>query len=285
MKLRNVIVGTVLVGAALKIGRWSSTDEGRGVDAELFGELNRGHGPEADRFFTGVTELGSIWAAGAAAGILALTGRRRAAANAFAAAGAAWLAGQGLKKVAHRPRPYDADADGTRLLVGRPNATSWPSSHPAVLTAFTRVAARDLALGPISRVGLTGLDLSVAASRVYVGVHYPSDVVSGLLIGRTIGRLWPARRSSPADHRRPPTPPSTRPPRCCLPLLARVRRLARLTGSGRRRVRHLAARPGDRDRIRIGAGPGADRCGGRHTRASARCCSALIGDPRLRTRT
>ena len=131
----------------------------------------------------------------AAAGILVLTCRRRAAANAFAAAGVAWLAGQGLKKVAHRPRPYDADPDGTRLLVGRPNATSWPSSHPAVLTAFTRVAARDLSLGPISRMGLAGLDLSVAASRVYVGVHYPSDVVSGLLIGRTIGRLWPARRS------------------------------------------------------------------------------------------
>ena len=97
--------------------------------------------------------------------------------------------------MANRPRPYEADADGTRLLVGRPNATSWPSSHPAVLTAFTRVAARDLALGPVSRMGLTGLDLSVAASRVYVGVHYPSDVVSGLLIGRAIGRLWPARRS------------------------------------------------------------------------------------------
>jgi undecaprenyl-diphosphatase len=203
MKLRNVIVGTALIGAALKVGRWSSTEEGRGVDAELFGELNRGHGPEADRFFTGVTELGSIWAAGAAAGILALTGRRRAAADAFAAAGVAWLAGQGLKRVANRPRPYEADADGTRLLVGRPNATSWPSSHPAVLTAFTRVASRDLALGPVSRMGLTGLDISVAASRVYVGVHYPSDVVSGLLIGRTIGRFWPERRwsSSPSKHR------------------------------------------------------------------------------------
>jgi membrane-associated phospholipid phosphatase len=203
MKIRNLVVGTALVGAALKVGRWSSTEEGRGVDAELFGELNRGHGPEADRFFTGVTEFGSIWAAGAAGGILALTGRRRAAANAFAAAGVAWLAGQGLKKVANRPRPYEADADGTRLLVGRPNATSWPSSHPAVLAAFTRVAARDLALGPISRMALTGLDLSVAASRVYVGVHYPSDVVSGLLIGRTIGRLWPERRSSspPSKHR------------------------------------------------------------------------------------
>jgi membrane-associated phospholipid phosphatase len=195
MKLRNVILGTVLVGVAVKVGRWSSKQEGRGVDAELFGELNRGHGPEADRFFTGVTELGSIWAAGAAAGILVLMGRRRAAANGFAAAGVAWLAGQSLKKVANRPRPYEADPDGTRLLVVPPNASSWPSSHPAVLTAFTRVAGRDLGLGAIAKTGLSGLDLSVAASRVYVGVHYPSDAVSGLLLGRAIGRFWPWRRS------------------------------------------------------------------------------------------
>jgi membrane-associated phospholipid phosphatase len=193
MKLRNLFLGTTLVGAAMAVGRWSSSREGREVDAELFGEWNRDRGSGPDRFFTGVTELGSIWAAGAAAGVLALTGRRRAAANAFAAAGVAWLAGQGLKRVANRPRPYQADAEGTRMLVGPPKASSWPSSHPAVLAAFTSVARRDLGLGAISRTGLAGLDASVAASRVYVGVHYPSDVVSGLLIGRAIGRLWPRR--------------------------------------------------------------------------------------------
>jgi undecaprenyl-diphosphatase len=194
MKVRNVFLGTALVGAAMAVGRWSSGKEGREVDAELFGEGNRDRGPGPDRFFTGVTELGSIWAAGAAAAILAVTGRRRAAANSFAAAGAAWLAGQGLKKVADRSRPYEADAEGTRLLVGRPKASSWPSSHPAVLTAFTAVVARDLGLGATARTGLAGLGVSVAASRVYVGVHYPSDVISGLLIGRAIGRLW-SRRS------------------------------------------------------------------------------------------
>lgn len=193
MKLRNAFLGTALVGGAVAIGRWSSGREGREVDAELFGEWNRDRGPGPDRFFTGVTELGSIWAAGAAAGVLALTGRHRAAANAFAAAGAAWLAGQGLKRVANRPRPYEADAEGTRLLVGRPHASSWPSSHPAVLVAFTSVAAHDLELGMATRSGLAGLGLSVAASRVYVGVHYPSDVASGLLIGRAIARLWPHR--------------------------------------------------------------------------------------------
>ena len=193
MKLRNVFLGTTLMGAAVAVGRWSSGREGREVDAELFGEVNRGGGPGPDRFFTGVTELGSIWAAGAAAGVLALAGRRRTAANAFAAAGAAWLAGQGLKRVANRPRPYEANAEGTRMLIGPPPESSWPSSHPAVLSAFTAIAGRDLGLGAAARTGLAGLGLSVAASRVYVGVHYPSDVISGLLIGRAIGRLWPHR--------------------------------------------------------------------------------------------
>lgn len=195
MKLRDVIIGTALLGAAAVVGRRSSTPEWREVDAELFGVLNKGHGPRADRFFTGITELGSLWAAAGAGGVLAITGRRRAAASALGAAGLTWLAGQGLKRVANRPRPYEADGDGTRLLIGPPHASSWPSSHPAVLSAFAAVAARELGLGGIARAGLAGLDVSVAASRVYVGVHHPSDVVSGLLLGRAVARLWPGRSS------------------------------------------------------------------------------------------
>jgi len=193
MKVRNILFGTALIGVALRVGRWSSGREGREVDAELFGEGNRDRGPGPDRFFTGVTELGSIWAASAAAGVLALSGRRRAAAEGFAAAGAAWLVGQGLKRVANRPRPYEANREGTRVLIVSPHASSWPSSHPMVLAAFTSVAGRELGLGATARTGLIALATSVAASRVYVGVHYPSDVVSGLLIGRAIGRMWPRR--------------------------------------------------------------------------------------------
>lgn len=181
--------GACAVGAAvLRAG-----GEGPGVDRELFGLLNRGHGPEADAFFAGVTELGSLYASGAAAAALAATGDRKAAVRAASAAVATWLLMQGVKRLVDRPRPSDADPDGTRLMIARPHATSWPSSHPAVLTTFTRVAARELGLGPISRAALTFLDLSVASSRVYLGVHYPSDVASGLLFGRAVARLWPRR--------------------------------------------------------------------------------------------
>jgi undecaprenyl-diphosphatase len=191
VKARNLLWGTALAGAAAAVGHAAlRTREGAAVDAELFQLANRGHGPGADRFFGGVTELGSLYAAAAAAGALVVLGRRTAASRAMAAAGAAWVIGQGVKGLVDRPRPYEA-AGATRKMIAEPAGTSWPSSHPAVLTAFTRVAARELELGVGSKSALAALDLSVAASRVYLGVHYPSDVAAGLLMGRAVARLWP----------------------------------------------------------------------------------------------
>jgi undecaprenyl-diphosphatase len=133
-----------------------------------------------------VTELGSIWASAGASAVLALAGRRRAAARGLGAAGLAWLAGQGLKKVFLRPRPYEADPAGTRLLSAPPRATSWPSSHPAVLLAFTSVAGAELGAGATARAAMDGLGLLVGASRTHVGVHFPADVAGGVLLGKAV---------------------------------------------------------------------------------------------------
>ena len=186
--------GLALSAGVAVVGVAAARPAVRELDAALFADVNAGHGPAADRGFSGVTELGSLYAAGAAAGALLLLGRRSAALRAMSAAGATWLAGQALKQVVDRPRPYVADAAGTRRMIAPPAGTSWPSSHPAILTTFTRVAARELALGAAARGALTGLDLTVATSRVYLGVHYPSDVAGGLLLGRAIAALWPSAR-------------------------------------------------------------------------------------------
>jgi undecaprenyl-diphosphatase len=182
--------GAVAVGAAA-VAKPAAAE----VDEELFHALNDGHGPDADRLFTGVTELGSLWAAAAAAGILYIAGERRTAVRALTAASASWLLLQGVKRLVERPRPMDADPDGTRQMIARPHASSWPSSHPGVLTTFTRVAVRELGSGAVARSALSALDATVAASRVYLGVHYPSDVVSGLLLGRAVARVWPRGRA------------------------------------------------------------------------------------------
>ncbi len=189
MSGRSLLRAAGLAGAAVAVGVWSSSGRGRDVDGEAFRALNRDRGPSADALFHGVTELGSIWASVGAAAVLASAGRRRAAARGLLAAGLTWLAGQGLKRAFLRPRPYVADPEGTRLLVGSPRATSWPSSHPAVLLAFTTVAARELGAGLVVSAGLDALGLIVGASRSHVGVHYPSDVVGGMLLGKAVAAV------------------------------------------------------------------------------------------------
>lgn len=192
MRIGSLCRGSMLATLAAGVGVVAlGTQPGRDADADLFVSVNRGHGPAADRAFSAVTELGSLYAAGAAAGALAALGRPRQAARAIAAAGSTWLLGQGVKKLANRPRPYDADPGGTRAMIAPPMGTSWPSSHPAVYTTFTTVAARELGAGRVARAGLTAVGATVAASRVYLGVHYPSDVVSGILMGRAVAAVWP----------------------------------------------------------------------------------------------
>jgi len=190
MKLRNLARAVAVGAAAVAVGAWTSSGRGRELDVEAFRELNRHRGPGADAFFTGVTELGSIWASIGAGTVLALTGRRDAAARGLAAASVAWLAGQGMKRLFLRPRPYASDPLGTRLMIGAPRATSWPSSHPMVLLAFMTAAGGGLGLRRPARAGLDALGLAVGASRTYVGVHFPADVLGGVLIGRAIGDVF-----------------------------------------------------------------------------------------------
>lgn len=199
--LARIAWATSLVAGGAAIGRAAlRTEDGRELDENLFKALNAEHSETVDRSFAGITELGSLYAAAAAAGALALAGRRREGTRALAGAGATWLLLQGAKRLVDRPRPFLQNPEGTRRMIAEPHGTSWPSSHPAVLTTFTRVAARELGIGALGRAALTGLDASVAASRVALGVHYPSDVASGLLFGRAVARLWPRRRPTRPQH-------------------------------------------------------------------------------------
>lgn len=192
MRIVSLVRGAALAAASAGVGYIAlETRRGREVDADLFAAVNQGHGDGADRFFAGITEGGSLYAVGAAAAVLAVTGRRRPAGRAIAAAGVTWLAGRLVKRFVDRPRPYVADPGSTRAMIAPPSGTSWPSSHPAVFTAFTAVAARELHLGAASRATLGTVGLALAASRVYLGVHYPSDVVSGVLVGRAVAAVWP----------------------------------------------------------------------------------------------
>jgi membrane-associated phospholipid phosphatase len=93
--------------------------------------------------------------------------------------------------VFRRLRPYEAQLPTPlRLLIGKPRGASWPSAHPATFLTFATVAGRNLDLPHPGRRALVGLAGVVAASRVYLGVHYPADVIGGLLLGRAAADVW-----------------------------------------------------------------------------------------------
>jgi undecaprenyl-diphosphatase len=196
--------GAAACVAALALGAAAGLPGGQAVDRAAYRTLNRSRGPLADILFTSVTEFGSIWASVSAAVVVATAGRRRReAVDALGAALAMWAVGQALKRVVARPRPYRA-LERFRLLIAEPRGTSWPSSHPAVLLAFGRVLGRDLTAPAGLRRGLSALAATVGASRVYLGVHYPADVVGGLLLGRGLADVWSATVSPVVLARRVP---------------------------------------------------------------------------------
>src|SRR5438034_3735824 len=117
------IAAGVAAGAAAGVAAMSARDWGRAIDRSLFGRLNADRGSAADRFFRGVTELGSIGAPIGACAALALRGRGRAGVDGLGAATATWFLGQWLKQRHLRGRPYQAADHPTRLLIGEPPGT------------------------------------------------------------------------------------------------------------------------------------------------------------------
>ena len=88
-----------------------------------------------------------------------------------------------LKEVTDRARPPVAEPSLVPLIP-IPDSTSFPSGHAA--TAFAAATAVAL-LYPRLRVPVLALAVLVALSRVYLGVHYWSDVLVGSLFGIAVG--------------------------------------------------------------------------------------------------
>jgi membrane-associated phospholipid phosphatase len=126
------------------------------------------------------------WPLFAVAGGCCDAGRRRLPTAAFIATAAAAVA-EGLtvllKLLTERNRPPQADP-AIQALVSLPDSTSFPSGHAA--TAFAAATAVGV-LHPRFRAPLLALAGMVALSRVYLGVHFWSDVLVGSLLGVAIG--------------------------------------------------------------------------------------------------
>jgi membrane-associated phospholipid phosphatase len=168
----------------------------RGLDERLLRcARSRWHSARAERAAAGFSRLGEhggLWLLIGALG-QGLDRRRRPRWRAATTSVACAYALNTLTKLlVRRSRPRLA---GLPALARTPTRLSFPSAHAA--TSFAGAAAYSRIGAP--RTPLYTLALGLSASRVYLGLHYPSDVLAGALLGTLVARAArPAREQAHA---------------------------------------------------------------------------------------
>ncbi len=208
---RSLALGLLLLFAALWAFGVLAEDVTTGdpivrLDQQVADWLHDHRSSELTSLLRAVTTLGSAWVlvplATVAAGYFLVRGfRRRAGLVALAIAGAEVLT-LGLKAGFERQRPFFADP------LASESSFSFPSGHAtvslALYGALAHLASRGLSSAAARRVVLGGTALVVLLigfSRLYLGVHFLSDVLAGL----SAGLAWLVLCVLALGTRRPPT--------------------------------------------------------------------------------
>ncbi|PZT70961.1 phosphoesterase [Streptomyces sp. SW4] len=216
------------------------------LDQRLFEAVAARHWPAGDRVLPRLSNSanhGVLWFAAAAALAATRTPRaRRAALRGVASLGLASLTINTLgKRSVRRPRPVLDPVPLVRQLKRQPVTTSFPSGHAASAAAFAAGVALE---SPAWGAAVAPLACAVALSRVYTGVHFPSDVLAGAALG--VGAAFAVRGMVPT--RAQLVPPAR--PRAEVPALEE--------GEGLVMVANIASGTSDRVRALCDALPGAE---------------------------
>jgi membrane-associated phospholipid phosphatase len=142
------------------------------------------HAPDRVRWVRRYSRLGEHGAVWLGIGLLGAAGdaeRRGRWVRATACVGAAYVISTSIKMAIGRRRPVVEDLPH---LMATPTGLSFPSSHSTSSFAAAQAFGRLLPRGP-----LLGAAAAMAFSRLYLGVHYPSDVAAGAALGTIVGSL------------------------------------------------------------------------------------------------
>jgi membrane-associated phospholipid phosphatase len=150
----------------------------------------RGHSPWAESIVAAYSRTGehaAFWLG------LGLTGAAMAPAGGCRRTGwlrgvrivaAAYACNQAIKFTVRRRRPELADLPP---LIRTPSRLSFPSAHATTSFAGARAYS---SVAPVW--ALYAAALLFALSRPYLGVHYPSDVLAGAVLGTAVAEAWPS---------------------------------------------------------------------------------------------
>jgi undecaprenyl-diphosphatase len=156
-----------------------------GLDTALLRALRtHGHQPAfeaAVKNYSKLGEHGLLWVGVSAAGAALDEDRRPLFVRAGATVVASFVANQAIKLAVRRPRPQLEDLPP---LIKTMSNRSYPSAHATTCGAAAVALGRLLPAVPVWAAAVT-----MALTRPYLGVHYPSDSAAGFALGVAVGEI------------------------------------------------------------------------------------------------
>lgn len=137
------------------------------------------------RAFTVAGKMGALWGVIAVLAFVVTGFQPSHLLVPWVAVAVSWTVAEGAKFVFNRARPFISDTE-IAPLTKTPSSSSFPSGHSATAAAGVLTLST---LYPAFTPALVISGFLVALSRIYLGVHYPFDVLAGLFIGTMVAAV------------------------------------------------------------------------------------------------
>ena len=165
---------------------WSA---GHRLDTRVFMLFNmRGYPKWLDRFMWLVTQLGNMLTAFIVALLLYMLNYHRLSTILIFGTLTLWLLVETIKALANRDRPF-LTLDKTRVIGWQEKGDSFPSGHTTQIFFLTTLFIHHFQFGIMGTTLLYAVAALVGFTRIYVGAHYPRDVIAGMVLGSVWGLL------------------------------------------------------------------------------------------------
>jgi membrane-associated phospholipid phosphatase len=188
LSARGILSSMLLVFSILSVSLVWSAGQRMDVWAFLFFNLRGPRPVWLDRTMLGFTQVGSGISALAIGLVLFLAGDRLVAYEIILGTLTLWIVVELVKVLVRRSRPF-IRVTQARIVGYRAGGRSFPSGHTSQAFFMATLMARHFHTSIWAVFLLYAIALLVGITRMYVGAHYPRDVLAGAILGSAWGLL------------------------------------------------------------------------------------------------